>query len=221
MKRHQPSSNKPSLTSMSTKATPLQVVLDQIDLDSTGAAPGTLTAVTDVAIEIARDGREGPDRNAVHLRRRDRGFTAKPLPHSRSAVGTSNRPTLDPRSRPARNRQGAGPTRRGIVISGEGIVLSACRHFEATLPPHNQPLGLGSRHIAAASISPSTGAIAIVVSESSVVRVYSAGVLVTEILPEIWLLHRYLPHIVKPSFDSDDVQISASFPNRPSLGSRV
>ncbi|HUJ66199.1 MAG TPA: hypothetical protein VLX59_11715, partial [Acidimicrobiales bacterium] len=55
-------------------------------------------------------------------------------------------------------------------------------------------------------ISGSTGAIAIVVSESSVVRVYSAGVLVTEILPEIWLLHRYMPHIVKPSFESDDVQ---------------
>jgi hypothetical protein len=42
-----------------TRTTPLQAVLDQIDLDSSGAAIATLTAVTDIAIEIAREGREG------------------------------------------------------------------------------------------------------------------------------------------------------------------
>jgi diadenylate cyclase len=103
----------------------------------------------------------------------------------------------------------------GFVVSGDRTVLSACRYFEATLPEHKQPLGLGSRHLAAASISASTGTIAVVVSESSIVRVYSAGVLVTEILPEIWLLHRYLPHIVKPIFESDDVQNLGSSPKRP------
>jgi diadenylate cyclase len=87
----------------------------------------------------------------------------------------------------------------GFVVSGDRTVLSACRYFEATLPEHKQPLGLGSRHLAAASISASTGAIAVVVSECSIVRVYSAGVLVTEILPEIWPLQRYLPHLDPPS----------------------
>ena len=71
----------------------------------------------------------------------------------------------------------------GFVISGSGIALSACRYFEARLPPNEQPLGLGTRHLAAASISTTTAAIAVVVSESSVVRVYSQGNLITKILP--------------------------------------
>ena len=66
-----------------------------------------------------------------------------------------------------------------------------------------QPLGLGTRHIAAASISAATDAMAIVVSENSIVRLYYAGTLITEILPELWLLHRYMPHIAEPSLTSD------------------
>jgi diadenylate cyclase len=190
-----------------TRNTPLQVVLDQIDLNSSGATLGTLTAVTDIAIEIAREGREGRRIGTLFTV----GAETEVLQRSRCLI-------LDPLSgHPPNRRSIHEPDLRetikelaqldgGFIISGQGTVLSACRHFEATLPQHKQPLGLGSRHIAAASISGSTGAIAIVVSESSVVRVYSAGLLVTEILPEIWLLHRYMPHIVKPNFESDDVQ---------------
>ena len=187
--------------------TPLQAVLDQIDLDSSGAALGTLTAVTDIAIEIAREGREGRRIGTLftvgaetEVLQRSRCLILDPLsghPPSRRSI---HEPDLRETVKELAQLDG------GFVVSGEGTVLSACRHFEATLPQHKQPLGLGSRHIAAASISASTGAIAIVVSESSVVRVYSAGLLVTEILPEIWLLHRYMPHIVKPNFDSDDLQ---------------
>jgi hypothetical protein len=43
----------------------------------------------------------------------------------------------------------------------------------------------------------------VVVSESSVVRIYSRGNLITEILPELWLLHRYMPHIARPSLSGD------------------
>jgi len=49
------------------------------------------------------------------------------------------------------------------------------------------PLGLGSRHVAAASITHETDAVAVVVSESSVVRIFDKGKLVAEIIPEIWL----------------------------------
>jgi diadenylate cyclase len=187
--------------------TPLQVVLDQIDLAASGAALGTLTAVTDIAIEIAREGREGRRIGTLFTV----GAETEVLQRSRCLI-------LDPLAgHPPNRRSIHEPDLRetvkelaqldgGFIVSAEGTVLSACRHFEATLPQHKQPLGLGSRHIAAASISGSTGAIAIVVSESSVVRVYAEGVLVTEILPEIWLLHRYMPHIVKPNFESDDLQ---------------
>jgi hypothetical protein len=50
------------------------------------------------------------------------------------------------------------------------------------------PLGLGSRHIAAANMSAVTKAVGIVVSESSVVRLFCHGQLVGEIIPEIWMI---------------------------------
>jgi DisA bacterial checkpoint controller nucleotide-binding len=54
------------------------------------------------------------------------------------------------------------------------------------------PLGLGSRHLAAASISQRLGAIAIVVSESGVVRVFHRGEIEATLIPELWLLDRSL-----------------------------
>jgi hypothetical protein len=50
------------------------------------------------------------------------------------------------------------------------------------------PLGLGSRHIAAANMSAVTKAVGIVVSESSVVRLFCHGQLVGEIIPELWMM---------------------------------
>jgi diadenylate cyclase len=49
------------------------------------------------------------------------------------------------------------------------------------------PLALGSRHIAAANMSAVTKAVGIVVSESSVVRLFCHGQLVGEIIPELWM----------------------------------
>lgn len=188
-------------------ATPLHAALNQIDLGASGAGVAALNAVTELAIEIAREGREGRKIGTIFTV----GAQAQVLQRSRCLI-------LDPLSgHQEEQRSIYDPDLRetikelaqldgGFVVSGDGTVLSACRHFEATLPDRKQPLGLGSRHLAAASISATTGAIAVVVSESSVVRVYSDGMLVTEILPEIWLLHRYMPHIVKPIFESDNVQ---------------
>jgi hypothetical protein len=56
--------------------------------------------------------------------------------------------------------------------------------------PENFLPGLGTRHAAAASISRTTGAIAVVVSQSSVVRVFSRGEVRAEIIPELFLLSR-------------------------------
>jgi hypothetical protein len=52
------------------------------------------------------------------------------------------------------------------------------------------PLGMGSRHIAGANMSATTNAIAVVVSESSVVRLFCHGKLVGEIIPELWMIDR-------------------------------
>jgi diadenylate cyclase len=76
----------------------------------------------------------------------------------------------------------------GFVVSREGIVLSACRYLDAVAAQVDVPLGLGRRHIAAANMSAVTKAVGIVVSESSVVRLFCHGQLVGEIIPEVWMM---------------------------------
>jgi len=76
----------------------------------------------------------------------------------------------------------------GFVVSGEGIVLSACRYLDAVAAQVDRPVGLGSRHIAAANMTAVTKAVGIVVSESSVVRLFCHGRLVGEIIPEVWMM---------------------------------
>ena len=78
-----------------------------------------------------------------------------------------------------------------FVISHAGIVLAACRYLDASVEQIDLPLGFGSRHVAAASVSQRLGAIAIVVSESGVVRVFHCGQIEATLIPELWLLDRH------------------------------
>src|SRR5258708_19711660 len=57
-----------------------------------------------------------------------------------------------------------------FVGSDQGIVVSACRYLDAAASDVALPYGMASRHLAGASISQVTDAVAIVVSESSMVR---------------------------------------------------
>ncbi|HSU65372.1 MAG TPA: diadenylate cyclase [Tepidisphaeraceae bacterium] len=88
-----------------------------------------------------------------------------------------------------------------FVISGDGVAISACRYLDASAEGISLPLGLGSRHVAAASISKQTRTVAVVVSESSVVRVFNKGELICEIIPEIWLMRRYSLHLEGAALD--------------------
>jgi DNA integrity scanning protein DisA with diadenylate cyclase activity len=81
-----------------------------------------------------------------------------------------------------------------FIVSDDGVVVSACRYIDVNSKGIKLPLGLGSRHMAGASISKQTGAVAVVVSESSIVRVFDDGELVSEILPELWMFKRYGSH---------------------------
>lgn len=74
-----------------------------------------------------------------------------------------------------------------FVVSGAGVVVSAVRYINTSSRRIELPLGLESRHVAAASISRDTRAVAVVVSGSFVVRIFNAGKLVAEIIPEVWL----------------------------------
>jgi DNA integrity scanning protein DisA with diadenylate cyclase activity len=78
-----------------------------------------------------------------------------------------------------------------FVISETGTVVAACRYLDASVEQIELPLGFGSRHLAAASISQRLGALAIVVSESGVVRVFHDGQIEATLIPELWLLDRH------------------------------
>ena len=83
-----------------------------------------------------------------------------------------------------------------FIISGDGYALSAARYVETIARHVDLPLGLGSRHMAAASISKETEALAVVVSESDgVVRVFDDGELIAEIIPGIGDLELIKPYI--------------------------
>jgi DNA integrity scanning protein DisA with diadenylate cyclase activity len=89
-----------------------------------------------------------------------------------------------------------------FIVSNKGVVISACRYVNASSEGLNLPLGLGSRHLAAASISHQTDAVAVAVSESSIVRIFDNGEIVSEIIPELWLLSHFSSHISTP-FEED------------------
>lgn len=69
-------------------------------------------------------------------------------------------------------------------------------------------MGLGRRHRAAAAVTRSTSAVAVVVSESAVLRLMDGGALVAEIIPELWLLSRYSSHIEDPVLTRSDAQVT-------------
>ena len=89
-----------------------------------------------------------------------------------------------------------------FIVSGEGVVISAARYINASAEEIDLPLGLGSRHVAAASITRDTQAVAVVVSESSVVRIFDRGRLIAEIIPEIWLFGKESIKVKDPLWES-------------------
>jgi DNA integrity scanning protein DisA with diadenylate cyclase activity len=153
--------------------------------------PNVFEPLIELAVEIAREGREG--------RRIGTLFT---LGDEKTVLAKSRSLILDPLSgHPESSRHVSNLNLRGtikelaqldggFVVSGSGIFLSACRYLDAVASEVEVPLGLGSRHIAAANMSAVTNAVGIVVSESSVVRLFCHGKLVGEIVPELWMIDR-------------------------------
>jgi diadenylate cyclase len=78
-----------------------------------------------------------------------------------------------------------------FIISDQGVFEAACRYLEAPVADVELPLGLGGRHMAAASMSKATQCVGVVVSESAMVRLFDHGALVAELIPELWILNRH------------------------------
>jgi diadenylate cyclase len=148
-----------------------------------------LEALIELAVEIAREGREGRRIGTLFTLGDERAVLAKsrslildPLTGHPESVRHVNNPNLRGTVKELAQLDGA------FVVSHEGVFLSACRYLDAVTSEVEVPLGLGSRHIAAANMSAVTNAVGIVVSESSVVRLFCHGKLAGEIIPELWMM---------------------------------
>ena len=117
-----------------------------------------LDSLLELAIQVAREGREGRRIGTLFTI----GFVASVMRHSRPLI-------LDPLAmHPAEARLITDPNLRGTIkelaqldgafILGEtGVVVAACRYLDTSAKDVDMTFGLGSRHLAAASISRETG----------------------------------------------------------------
>ena len=153
--------------------------------------PEVLEHTIQLAVEIAREGREGRKIGTIFVLG-DEGATLKeshplildPLkghpPDVKKVHDFNMRETV----KELAQLDGA------FILSSEGVVISAARFINADSTGISLPLGLGARHMAAAAVTRTTKSVAVVVSESSIVRVFSKGHIVAEIIPEMWMLGR-------------------------------
>jgi diadenylate cyclase len=168
----------------------------EICTERRGVNTRVLKQAVTLAVEIAREGREGRKIGTLFVV----GDSYEVLSNSRPMI-------LDPLyGHPGEAKHIADPNVRetlkelaqldgAFVVSDSGVVLSAARYIDALSNSLDVPLGLGSRHMAGASVSHRTNAVAVVVSESSMVRIFDDGELVSEITPELWMLGRYSSYL--------------------------
>ena len=162
-----------------------------------------------LAVEIAREGREGRKIGTLFVV----GDSGEVMRRSKPLI-------LDPlHGHPDEDKQIDNPDMRetikelaqldgAFLVSNKGVVLSAARYIDAASDSLELPLGLGSRHMAGASISRQTSAVSVVVSESSMVRMFDDGELVSEIVPELWMIDRYTSRMDGRTFTRRDDDIA-------------
>jgi len=146
-----------------------------------------IMAVVDIALDIGALGREGQlvgtvfvigdTENVLKLSHQVVFNPFKGYPEDERII---NRPEVVESIKELAKLDGA------FVISEAGIVEAAGRHLDARSIVTEQLKGLGSRHRAAAGITRMTGAVAVVVSESTgKVTIFEKGRIVTFLEPVI------------------------------------
>lgn len=163
----------------------------------TQAMRDTVEEVLQLAVEIAREGREGRKIGTMfvvgdveEVLGRSRPLMLDPLYGHADELLNVRRSEFRETVKELAQLDGA------FVVDKAGTFLSAARYIDV-VPGTPLVAGLGTRHAAAASITSSTRAVAVVVSQSSIVRVYARGEIRAEVVPELFLLSRdrlFTPH---------------------------
>lgn len=184
-------------------------VYEEICTEKREVDTGVLEQTVSLAVEIAREGREGRKIGTLFVV----GDSGEVIKRSKPLI-------LDPlHGHPDESKQIEDPDMRetikelaqldgAFLVSNAGVVLSAARYIDAASDNLDLPLGLGSRHMAGASISRQTRAVAVVVSESSMVRMFDDGELVSEIVPELWMIDGYTSRMEGRIFTRRDEDIT-------------
>jgi diadenylate cyclase len=156
-----------------------------------GIRKRALEAVVQLAVELAREGREGRKIGTLfvigdvdNVLARSRPLLLDPLHGHPPEVLRAELPDFRETVKELAQLDGA------FVVDDEGTFVSAGRYIDVDLTPTNFLPGLGTRHAAAASVSRETDATAVAVSQSSVVRVFSHGEIRAEIIPELFLMSK-------------------------------
>jgi diadenylate cyclase len=164
-------------------------VCDRVHCDDTKRQ--VLEELIELSVELAREGREGRkvgtlfvvgDHEAVL--ERSRPLLLDPLYGHPADLLHVSRPDLRETVKELAQLDGA------FVVQGDGTFVAAARYVDIDMSAGEFVSGLGTRHAAGRSISGATRAISIVVSQSSVVRVFARGELVAEIIPELYLMSK-------------------------------
>jgi DNA integrity scanning protein DisA with diadenylate cyclase activity len=157
-------------------------VFKRIRFSAPWCPPDVFASTLRLALEIAREGQEGRRVGTVftlggadRVLASSRGLILDPLAgHAPRATHISS-PSLRGTLKQLAQLDGA------FVIDDAGAVVAASRYLDAPAKGVVMPLGLGSRHLAAAAASKHFGVIAIVVSESGTVRIFYGGDLLGEL----------------------------------------
>lgn len=184
-------------------------LLERVSAERESVDSETLEHIVTLAVELAREGREGRKVGTI--------FTVGDA----DRVRAWSRPMiLDPLEghAPADRRVDAPDARESLkefalldgafVISNKGVAVSGARYLNADAIGLDVPMGLGSRHRAAAAVTAATSAVAVVVSESAIVRLMDDGTLVAEVIPELWILSRHSSHIDAPVLTRSDDRVT-------------
>jgi DNA integrity scanning protein DisA with diadenylate cyclase activity len=141
---------------------------------------GTLT----LALEIAREGREGKRVGTLFtVGRADRVLASSRLLILDPLAGHPRQLTHVWDARLRGTVKELAQLDGAFVIAEDGAVVSAGRYLDVSTAGVEIPLGLGTRHLAAAATSRHHGVVAIAVSEGGVVRIFCRGEIVASLIP--------------------------------------
>ncbi len=154
-------------------------------LAGTDVEPGVFDAVLRIALEIAREGREGKPVGTAFLV----GDVDGVLAYSTQFIlnpfkGHTAEERLITDKELAENIKEFALLDGAFVIGGDGVVEAAGRYITVDTSAVQIPAGLGSRHASVAGITLVTGTIGIVVSQSGgLIKIFRHGEIVRTVSP--------------------------------------